>query len=62
MLAARKEAAVPDCAYGEEICTACGACDYEVVDTIVYHPEDYRRQPPREPEEKTGLKQTDRLG
>ncbi len=48
-MAARKEAAVPDCAYGEEICTACGACDYEVVDTIVYHPEDYRRLPPREP-------------
>src|SRR5437763_7783133 len=49
-MAALREAAVPDCAYGEEICTACGACDYEVVDTIVYHPEDYRRQPPREPE------------
>ncbi|HZR09046.1 MAG TPA: TIGR03960 family B12-binding radical SAM protein [Myxococcales bacterium] len=48
-MAALKEAAVPDCAYGEEICTACGACDYEVVDTIVYHPEDYRRLPPREP-------------
>ena len=40
---ALREAAIPDCAYGEEICTACGACDYEVVDTIVYHPEDYRR-------------------
>jgi len=49
-MAARKEAAVPDCAYGEEICTACGACDYEVVDTIVYHPEDYRRQPRAEPQ------------
>ncbi len=49
-MASRKEAAVPDCAYGEEICTACGACDYEVVDTIVYHPSDYRRQPPREAE------------
>ena len=47
-MAAFKEASVPDCAYGEEICTACGACDYEVVDTIVYHPEDYRRLPPRE--------------
>lgn len=59
-MAARQEAAVPDCAYGEEICTACGACDYEVVDTIVYHPEDYRRQPPREPprlpEERTFLR------
>jgi radical SAM-linked protein len=30
-----------DCAYGNEHCTACGACDYEVVDTMVYHPEDY---------------------
>ncbi|HEY4885237.1 MAG TPA: TIGR03960 family B12-binding radical SAM protein [Myxococcales bacterium] len=49
-LAARQEGQVPDCAYGEEICTACGACDYEVVDNIVYHPEDYRRQPPRAPE------------
>ncbi|HTO99706.1 MAG TPA: TIGR03960 family B12-binding radical SAM protein [Myxococcales bacterium] len=59
-MAARKEAAVPDCAYGEEICTACGACDYEVVDTIVYHPQDYRRQPPREtpplPRERTLLR------
>src|SRR5436853_2757190 len=44
-MAALGEAQVPDCAYGEEICTACGACDYEVVDTIVYHPKDYRRQP-----------------
>ncbi len=48
-MAARSEGQVPDCAYGEEICTACGACDYEVVDNIVYHPEDYRRQPAREP-------------
>jgi radical SAM family uncharacterized protein/radical SAM-linked protein len=48
-LESRAEGAVPDCAYGEEICTACGACDYEVVDTIVYHPADYRKQPPREP-------------
>ncbi|MGZ6142061.1 MAG: TIGR03936 family radical SAM-associated protein, partial [Myxococcales bacterium] len=47
---ALREAAIPDCAYGDEICTACGACDYEVVDTIVYHPEDYRRQPRAEPE------------
>ncbi len=49
-MAACNESQVPDCAYGEEICTACGACDYEVVDTIVYHPDDYRRQPPREAE------------
>ena len=49
-MAALKEAQVPDCAYGEEICTACGACDYQIVDTIVYHPADYRRQPPRPPE------------
>jgi len=48
-MAARKEGQVPDCAYGEEICTACGACDYEVVDNIVYHPEDYRRQPRSQP-------------
>src|SRR3954470_12244951 len=48
-MGALREAAVPDCAYGEEICTACGACDYEVVDTIVYHPKDYRRLPPRDP-------------
>src|SRR5467141_1277113 len=34
-VAARQEAQLPDCAYGEEICTACGACDYEVVDNIV---------------------------
>jgi radical SAM family uncharacterized protein/radical SAM-linked protein len=47
--AARKEGQVPDCAYGEEICTACGSCDYEVVDNIVYHPSDYRRQPRPEP-------------
>jgi len=46
---ARSEGATHDCAYGEEICTACGACDYEVVDTIVYHPEDYRPQQRREP-------------
>ncbi|HZX96194.1 MAG TPA: TIGR03960 family B12-binding radical SAM protein [Myxococcales bacterium] len=49
-MGALKEAQIPDCAYGEEICTACGACDYEVVDTIVYHPRDYRRQPARDPE------------
>ena len=54
------EAATEDCAYGEEHCTACGACDYEVVDTIVYHPEDYRPLPPRErpapPTERTTLR------
>src|SRR3954466_14771967 len=49
-MGALKEAQIPDCAYGEEICTACGACDYEVVDTIVYHPGAYRRQPARDPE------------
>ena len=50
-MGALREAQVPDCAYGEEICTACGACDYEIVDTLVYRPEDYRRQPspPAEP-------------
>ena len=37
------EGATHDCAYGDETCTACGACDYEVVDTIVYHPQDYRK-------------------
>jgi radical SAM family uncharacterized protein/radical SAM-linked protein len=39
------ESATHDCAYGDETCTACGACDYEVVDTVVYHPEEYRPQP-----------------
>ena len=48
---ALKEAAIPDCAYDGEICTACGACDYEVVDTIVYHPEDYRKIAKVAPEE-----------
>jgi radical SAM family uncharacterized protein/radical SAM-linked protein len=59
-MAALKEAAVPDCAYGEEICTACGACDYEVVDTIVYQPSDYQRaptcEPPPMPAERTFLR------
>jgi radical SAM-linked protein len=41
-MASVREAATLDCAYGDEHCTACGACDYEVVDTIVYHPRDYR--------------------
>jgi radical SAM-linked protein len=48
-MAALAEGQVPDCAYGEEICTACGACDYEVVDTIVYQPSDYKKQPERVP-------------
>ncbi len=50
-LASLKEGATHDCAYGDERCTACGTCDYEVVDTIVYHPEDYRPQhrPPAPP-------------
>src|SRR5207249_7878744 len=43
-VASLKEGATHDCAYGDERCTACGACDYEVVDTIVYHPEDYKPQ------------------
>ncbi|MFL5311363.1 MAG: TIGR03960 family B12-binding radical SAM protein [Myxococcales bacterium] len=50
-VASLKEGATHDCAYGDERCTACGTCDYEVVDTIVYHPEDYRPQhrPPAPP-------------
>jgi radical SAM family uncharacterized protein/radical SAM-linked protein len=43
-IASLAEGATHDCAYGEERCTACGTCDYEVVDTIVYHPEDYKPQ------------------
>jgi radical SAM-linked protein len=59
-MASVREGATLDCAYGEEHCTACGACDYEVVDTIVYHPEDYRpqkrpRAPPL-PSERTALR------
>ena len=46
-MASLKEGATEDCAYGEERCTACGTCDYEVVDTIVYHPADYRPLPKR---------------
>jgi radical SAM family uncharacterized protein/radical SAM-linked protein len=47
--ASYKEAtpATDDCAYGSEQCTACGACDYEVVDTKVYHPEDYQPLSPQ---------------
>ena len=44
-MASLQEGATDDCAYGEERCTACGTCDYEVVDNIVYHPEDYRPLP-----------------
>ncbi len=59
-VASLKEAATEDCAYGEERCTACGACDYAVVDTVVYHPEDYRPLPkkPRKelPKERTFLR------
>src|SRR5437763_7417579 len=47
---ALREAQVPDCAYGEKTCTACGACDSEVGDTTGYHPGDYRRQPASAPE------------
>src|SRR5205814_29498 len=59
-MACLKQSATHDCAYGDERCTACGACDYEVVDTIVYHPEDYklqRRSPvPEAPEGRTTLR------
>src|SRR5439155_11994022 len=50
-VASLAEGATHDCAYGDERCTACGTCDYEVVDTIVYHPEDYKpeRRPPAPP-------------
>ncbi len=46
-MAARREGATDDCAYGDERCTACGACDYQVVDPIVFKPEQYTPQPPR---------------
>jgi radical SAM-linked protein len=62
-MASLKEGATEDCAYGEERCTACGACDYEVVDTIVYKPSDYRPLPktpgsqvPALPKERTTLR------
>jgi radical SAM family uncharacterized protein/radical SAM-linked protein len=59
-MAALAEGKTNDCAYGDERCTACGSCDYEVVDTIVYHPEDYRPQkrPPaaEPPAERTTLR------
>ncbi|HYV65016.1 MAG TPA: TIGR03936 family radical SAM-associated protein, partial [Myxococcales bacterium] len=58
--ASLEEGATHDCAYGDERCTACGACDYEVVDTIVYHPEDYvpqsRPAPLSPPEGRTTLR------
>ncbi len=40
---ARAEAAVDDCAAAP--CTACGACDYDVVTTRVYREEDYVKAP-----------------
>src|SRR5256714_1220100 len=56
----RKHGATLDCASGAEHGTACGACDYEVVDTIVYHPKDYRPQKPAPaeptPTERTALR------
>jgi radical SAM family uncharacterized protein/radical SAM-linked protein len=59
-IAARKEGATEDCAYGDERCTACGACDYEVVDTIVFKPEQYAPLPARArkpvPTERTSLR------
>ncbi len=45
--ASRQEAAVIDCAL--EPCTACGACDYDVVTTRVYRAEDYQKAPKPEP-------------
>ncbi len=54
------EGATEDCAYGEKRCTACGSCDYQVVDTIVYQPEDYRKlakvEPVEIPKERTTLR------
>jgi radical SAM family uncharacterized protein/radical SAM-linked protein len=59
-VASLKEGATDDCAYGKETCTACGACDYEVVDTIVYHEQDYTPAPPKPkvdpPRERTELR------
>jgi radical SAM family uncharacterized protein/radical SAM-linked protein len=53
---ARSLAEVKDCVSAP--CTACGACDYDVVDTRVYHADDYRKAPapaaaPAEPETRT---------
>src|SRR5258706_10500129 len=39
-VASLKEGATHDSAYGDKRGTACGTCDYAVVDTIVYPPED----------------------
>jgi radical SAM family uncharacterized protein/radical SAM-linked protein len=50
MEAARRQAEVPDCVIAP--CTACGACDFKVVKTRVYEPQDYVRAPalpPRPP-------------
>ncbi len=47
-MASLREGELKDCAYGDEQCTACGTCDYEVVDPRVYHEEDYRKLPKRE--------------
>lgn len=44
---AHKEAEVPDCVIDH--CTACGACDYYVVDTRVYREEQYEKAPPLPP-------------
>src|ERR1700682_1189398 len=44
-MASLKEGGTAASAYGERRCAACAPCDYEVVDTIVYHPEDYRPLP-----------------
>jgi len=46
-MAARREGATDDCAYGDERCTACGACDYAVVDTVVFKPDQYQPLPAR---------------
>lgn len=46
-MASLREGATADCAQGDEQCTACGACDYEVVDTVVYKPAQYEARPPR---------------
>lgn len=41
------EAEVKDCAIDR--CTACGACDYYVVDTRIYKAENYQKAPPLPP-------------
>ena len=47
LAAARAETQVPDCVAGP--CSACGACDFEVVKNRVYEPKDYVPAP-RAPE------------